>query len=66
LRHCSTTQSRNQEVSLEIIAREFEVADIVMEVTVDKNLPKEERKRKQIEAGTQEEQGRITGLSLML
>jgi (p)ppGpp synthase/HD superfamily hydrolase len=42
----------DQEVPLEIIAREFgkEVADLVMEVTDDKTLPKEERKRKQIEA----------------
>jgi (p)ppGpp synthase/HD superfamily hydrolase len=42
----------DQEVPLEIIVREFgkQVADIVMEVTDDKNLPKEERKRKQIEA----------------
>ena len=42
----------DQEVPLEIIVREFgkQVADIVMEVTDDKNLPKEERKRKQIES----------------
>ena len=42
----------DQEVPLEIIAREFgkQVADIVMEVTDDKSLPKEDRKRKQIEA----------------
>jgi len=38
-------------VPVEMIAREFgkQVADIVMEVTDDKTLPKEERKRKQIE-----------------
>jgi (p)ppGpp synthase/HD superfamily hydrolase len=42
----------DQEVSGEMIAREFgkRVADIVTEVTDDKTLPKEERKRKQIEA----------------
>jgi (p)ppGpp synthase/HD superfamily hydrolase len=42
----------DQEVPLEIIAREFgkQVADIVMEVTDDKSLPKEDRKLKQIEA----------------
>lgn len=42
----------DQEVPVEIIAREFgkQVADIVMEVADDKSLPKEERKRKQIEA----------------
>ena len=36
---------------VEMIAREFgkQVADIVMEVTDDKTLPKDERKRKQIE-----------------
>jgi (p)ppGpp synthase/HD superfamily hydrolase len=42
----------DQEMPIEIIVREFgkQVADIVMEVTDDKKLPKEERKRKQIEA----------------
>jgi (p)ppGpp synthase/HD superfamily hydrolase len=42
----------DQEVSVEMIAREFgkPVADIVMEVTDDKSLPKDERKRRQIEA----------------
>jgi (p)ppGpp synthase/HD superfamily hydrolase len=42
----------DQEVPIEIIVREFgkQVADVVMEVTDDKKLPKEERKRKQIEA----------------
>lgn len=41
----------DQEVPVEMIAREFgkQVADIVMEVTDDKMLPKDERKRKQIE-----------------
>jgi (p)ppGpp synthase/HD superfamily hydrolase len=40
----------DQEVPVEMIAREFgkQVADIVMEVTDDKTLPKDERKRKQI------------------
>src|ERR1700692_508768 len=40
----------DQEVPFEIIAREFgkQVADIVMEVTDDKTLPKDDRKRKQI------------------
>jgi hypothetical protein len=42
----------DQEVPVEMIAREFgkQVADIVMEVTDDKTLSKDERKRKQIEA----------------
>ena len=37
---------------VELIIREFgkPVADIVMEVTDDKNLPKEERKHRQIQA----------------
>jgi len=41
----------DQEVPVEMIAREFgkQVADIVMEVTDDKTLPKDERKRKRIE-----------------
>jgi (p)ppGpp synthase/HD superfamily hydrolase len=41
----------DQEVPVEMIAREFgkRVADIVMEVTDDKTLPTDERKRKQIE-----------------
>src|SRR6478752_2600043 len=40
----------DQEVPLEIIAREFgeHVAGIVMEVTDNKELPKEKRKREQI------------------
>jgi (p)ppGpp synthase/HD superfamily hydrolase len=42
----------DQGVSAETIASEFgqHVADIVMEVTDDKTLPKDERKRKQIES----------------
>ena len=41
----------DQEVTVEMIAQEFGklVADIVMEVTDDKALPKGERKRRQIE-----------------
>ena len=41
----------DQEVPIEMITNEFgrQVADIVMEVTDDKTLPKDERKRKQIE-----------------
>ena len=41
----------DQKVPIDTIAREFgqQVADIVMEVTDDKTLPKEERKRVQIE-----------------
>jgi (p)ppGpp synthase/HD superfamily hydrolase len=41
----------DQDVTSEMIASEFgkHVADIVMEVTDDKLLPKEERKRKQVE-----------------
>jgi (p)ppGpp synthase/HD superfamily hydrolase len=39
----------DQEVPVELIIREFgkPVADIVMEVTDDKNLPKEERRHRQ-------------------
>jgi (p)ppGpp synthase/HD superfamily hydrolase len=42
----------DQDVPVEMIAREFgkPVAEIVMEVTDDKTLPKEKRKRRQIEA----------------
>jgi (p)ppGpp synthase/HD superfamily hydrolase len=42
----------DQGVSFETIVREYgkQVADIVMEVTDDKTLPKNERKRKQVEA----------------
>src|SRR3982074_3649397 len=41
----------DQEVPIQMIAREFgkQVADIVTEVTDDKTLSKEERKRRQIE-----------------
>lgn len=41
----------DQEVPAQMIAREFgkQVSEIVMEVTDDKTLPKEERKRRQIE-----------------
>jgi (p)ppGpp synthase/HD superfamily hydrolase len=41
----------DQEVPIEMIINEFgrQVADIVMEVTDDKSLPKEEPKRKQVE-----------------
>jgi len=41
----------DQEVPIEMITNEFgrQVADIVMEVTDDKTLPKDERKRRQIE-----------------
>jgi (p)ppGpp synthase/HD superfamily hydrolase len=42
----------DQGVTSDVLASEFgqHVADIVMEVTDDKSLPKEERKRKQVEA----------------
>jgi (p)ppGpp synthase/HD superfamily hydrolase len=42
----------DQEVPIEMIVREFgkPVANIVMEITDDKTLPREERKRRQIEA----------------
>jgi (p)ppGpp synthase/HD superfamily hydrolase len=42
-----------------MITREFgkQVADIVMEVTDDKKLPKEERKRKQIESAPKKSNG---------
>jgi (p)ppGpp synthase/HD superfamily hydrolase len=48
---CCTTGVEDQEVPVEMIAREFgkQVADIVMEVTDDKTLQKDERKRKQSE-----------------
>ena len=44
----------DQEVPIQMIAREFgkQVADIVMEVTDDKTLSKEERKRRQIETAS--------------
>jgi guanosine-3',5'-bis(diphosphate) 3'-pyrophosphohydrolase len=49
----------DQEVPVEIIAREFgkRVADILMEVTDDKSLPKVERKRKQIESASKKSKG---------
>ena len=45
----------DQEVSAETIANQFgqEVADIVLEVTDDKSLPKQERKQKQVETANQ-------------
>ena len=44
----------DQDVPIQMIAREFgkQVADIVMEVTDDKTLPKEERKRRQVETAS--------------
>jgi (p)ppGpp synthase/HD superfamily hydrolase len=55
----------DQEVPLEIIAREFgkQVADLVMEVTDDKSLPKEERKRKQIECPTKSKGAKLIKLA---
>jgi (p)ppGpp synthase/HD superfamily hydrolase len=49
----------DQGVSFETIAREYgkEVADIVMEVTDDKALPKDERKRRQIEGAPKKSHG---------
>ena len=49
----------DQEVPIQIIVREFgkQVADIVIEVTDDKSLPKEERKRKQIETAPKKSEG---------
>jgi (p)ppGpp synthase/HD superfamily hydrolase len=49
----------DQGVSFETIAREYgkQVADIVMEVTDDKTLPKGERKRRQIEAAPKKSSG---------
>jgi (p)ppGpp synthase/HD superfamily hydrolase len=43
--------AEDQEVSVEMLAGEFgqHVADIVIEVTDDKALPKDERKRRQVE-----------------
>src|SRR4030088_3432904 len=42
----------DQDVTSEMLASEFSkhVADMVMEVTDDKSLPKDERKRRQVEA----------------
>jgi (p)ppGpp synthase/HD superfamily hydrolase len=44
----------DQDVTAEMIAAKFgqHVADVVMEVTDDKSLPKAERKRKQVETAT--------------
>jgi (p)ppGpp synthase/HD superfamily hydrolase len=49
----------DQGVSFETIVRQYgkQVADIVMEVTDDKMLPKGERKRKQIEAAPKKSSG---------
>jgi (p)ppGpp synthase/HD superfamily hydrolase len=49
----------DQGVPLEMIAHEFgkQVADLVLEVTDDKSLPKEERKRKQIETAPKKSKG---------
>ena len=48
----------DQEVTVEMIVQGFgkPVADIVMEVTDDKALPKEERKRRQVEAAPRKSQ----------
>ena len=56
----------DQEVSVEMIAREFgkPVADIVMEVTDDKTLPKDERKRKQVDnAGKKSHKAKLIKLA---
>ena len=49
----------DQGVSFETIVREYgkQVADNVMEVTDDKTLPKDERKRKQVEAAPKKSSG---------
>jgi (p)ppGpp synthase/HD superfamily hydrolase len=49
----------DQEVPIEMIIGEFgkQVADIVMEVTDDKTLPKDERKRKQVESAPEKSRG---------
>jgi len=49
----------DQEVPAQMIAREFgkQVAEIVMEVTDDKTLPKAERKRRQIETAPKKSRG---------
>jgi (p)ppGpp synthase/HD superfamily hydrolase len=49
----------DQEVPIEVIAREFgkQVADLVSEGTDDKTLPKEERKRRQIENAPKKSSG---------
>jgi (p)ppGpp synthase/HD superfamily hydrolase len=56
----------DQGVSFETIVREYgkQVADIVMEVTDDKTLPKDERKRKQIEnAGKKSREAKLIKLA---
>jgi (p)ppGpp synthase/HD superfamily hydrolase len=49
----------DQEVSVEGLASEFSqhVAEIVMEVTDDKTLPKDKRKRRQVEAAPKKSRG---------
>jgi (p)ppGpp synthase/HD superfamily hydrolase len=49
----------DQGISFETIVREYgkQVADNVMEVTDDKTLPKDERKRKQVEAAPKKSSG---------
>lgn len=56
----------DQEVPIEMIVREFgkQVADIVMEVTDDKTLPKDERKRRQVEnAGNKSHKAKLIKLA---
>ena len=56
----------DQEVTVEGLASEFSqhVAEIVMEVTDDKSLPKEERKRKQVEnAGRKSDKAKLIKLA---
>jgi len=56
----------DQDVTSEMLASEFgqHVADIVMEVTDDKTLPKDERKRKQVEnAGKKSRQAKLIKLA---
>lgn len=49
----------DQEVTVEMLVSEFgkHIADIVMEVTDDKTLPKEERKRRQVENARKKSRG---------
>ena len=56
----------DQEVTVEGLASEFSqhVAEIVMQVTDDKSLPKEERKRKQVEnAGRKSDKAKLIKLA---
>jgi len=56
----------DQEVTVEGLASEFSqhVAEIVMEVTDDKSLPKEERKRKQVQnAGRKSDKAKLIKLA---